>query len=589
MSNKLNPFTGRQFIDASGNPYSGAKLFIYTAGSASKVTTTKDLAGTSDHTNPIILNSRGEPGDGAGAAQAIWQAEGVTVKLVLAPSNDTDPPVSAIDSWDNIAGINDTVAAGQDQWVSGATPTYISTTSFSLVGDQTSDFHVGRRVKTTNTGGTIYSTIITTAYTTLTTVTIVNDSGTLDSGLSAVSYGLLEATNEGISSNAIVYNIGPDIASATALSLPAYGNYSDVTGTTTITSIAASGVLGTPLKLHFDGILTLTHNATDLILPGAANITTAAGDEAEFIEYAAGDWRCVSYSKANGLPLTAVTQAFVALEAVGQSELKTTSGEVSRFGSSVVKNILPGGAYGFYPRLKSSSATAALYNAAMGLTLDSTASYSNRATSISTSYASIIMLASASFTITAEQTYVTASPPYNLGDGEIGCFIFAIIDNITKKVESVYSATEAPWHYNGPTDIRGKLAANGKKYRTHKDMSGHPLSLAQARLNQGTLIAYNEAFANAPIIQEEITQDIKQADMNLIPHPFMANDLTGKTVVMLDPVSDLNFELDELSQHEEFNINELLHDGYLEIDSTDLNRSGPPDILIPSFRWKNTS
>jgi len=46
--------------------------------------------------------------------------------------------------------------------------------------------------------------------------------------------------------------------------------------------------------------LTLTHDATDLILPGGANITTAAGDEAEFIEYATGDYRCTNYSKASG-------------------------------------------------------------------------------------------------------------------------------------------------------------------------------------------------------------------------------------------------------------------------------------------------
>jgi len=35
-------------------------------------------------------------------------------------------------------------------------------------------------------------------------------------------------------------------------------------------------------------------------LPGGANITTAAGDEAEFIEYASGDYRCTNYSKASG-------------------------------------------------------------------------------------------------------------------------------------------------------------------------------------------------------------------------------------------------------------------------------------------------
>ena len=84
------------------------------------------------------------------------------------------------------------------QWIEGPVPTYVSGTSFTLTGDQTSTFHVGRRIYTVNTGGTIYSTISASAYTSLTTITVVNDSGTLDSGLSEVSYGILSATNSSL-------------------------------------------------------------------------------------------------------------------------------------------------------------------------------------------------------------------------------------------------------------------------------------------------------------------------------------------------------------------------------------------------------
>jgi len=38
-------------------------------------------------------------------------------------------------------------------------------------------------------------------------------------------------------------------------------------------------------------------------LPSSGNITTAAGDEAEFIEYAAGKYRCTNYTKADGTPI----------------------------------------------------------------------------------------------------------------------------------------------------------------------------------------------------------------------------------------------------------------------------------------------
>jgi len=96
---------------------------------------------------------------------------------------------------------------------------------------------------------------------------------------------------------------GADVASIAALVLGTDGNYFDITGTTDITSIGTLGI-GTVIKLHFDGILTLTHHATDLFIPGGVNITTAAGDEAEFIEYASGDWRCINYTRAGEFPFT---------------------------------------------------------------------------------------------------------------------------------------------------------------------------------------------------------------------------------------------------------------------------------------------
>jgi hypothetical protein len=188
MSVNLSPF----FNDAQtigGLPASGGKIFTYIAGTSTKLATYADSAGTILQANPIILNSRGEP------ASPIWLTEGLTYKFVFAPSTDTDPPASPIRTIDNISGINDTTVT-IDQWVaSGFTPTYISATSFSVSGDKTSDFHVGRRVKLLVTAGTVYGVISITAYAALTTVTVVLDSGVLDAGLSSVSLGLLTADN----------------------------------------------------------------------------------------------------------------------------------------------------------------------------------------------------------------------------------------------------------------------------------------------------------------------------------------------------------------------------------------------------------
>lgn len=103
-----------------------------------------------------------------------------------------------------------------------------------------------------------------------------------------------------MNANQMQWSKGADVASGTALPVLTDGNYFDITGTTTVTSIDTTGGAGTLIKLHFDGILTLTHHATNLVLPGASNITTAVGDEFEFIEYGAGTYRCTGYVLASG-------------------------------------------------------------------------------------------------------------------------------------------------------------------------------------------------------------------------------------------------------------------------------------------------
>ena len=65
------------------------------------------------------------------------------------------------------------------------------------------------------------------------------------------------------------------------------GNFVHITGTTTITALG-SVQAGTRRVVTFDGALILTHNATSLILPTAANITTAAGDSAVFVSEGIG-------------------------------------------------------------------------------------------------------------------------------------------------------------------------------------------------------------------------------------------------------------------------------------------------------------
>ena len=87
---------------------------------------------------------------------------------------------------------------------------------------------------------------------------------------------------------------GADIASATTTDIGAVtGKQHDITGTTTITSFGTVAA-GIEKVLQFDGALTLTHSG-NLILPGAVNITTVAGDVGVFVSEGSGVWRCISF------------------------------------------------------------------------------------------------------------------------------------------------------------------------------------------------------------------------------------------------------------------------------------------------------
>lgn len=104
---------------------------------------------------------------------------------------------------------------------------------------------------------------------------------------------------------------GSDIASATTTDIgAATGNFVDVTGTTTITGLGTVQA-GVRRVVRFTGILTLTHHATSLILPTGANITTAAGDTAEFFSLGSGNWVCASYQRKSGQPLAGGLQVKV--------------------------------------------------------------------------------------------------------------------------------------------------------------------------------------------------------------------------------------------------------------------------------------
>lgn len=118
--------------------------------------------------------------------------------------------------------------------------------------------------------------------------------GFLTSTGTVASFG---TTHTGYAQNEVK---GADIASAATINLTtATGNLVHITGTTSITAITIPS--GAERLVVFDAVLTLTHNATTLILPTGRNITTAPGDMAIIRGDGAGNARVI-FIPFNGQP-----------------------------------------------------------------------------------------------------------------------------------------------------------------------------------------------------------------------------------------------------------------------------------------------
>lgn len=109
-----------------------------------------------------------------------------------------------------------------------------------------------------------------------------------------------------------VWDKGANVASAATIAL-ADGGYFHVTGTTGISDIDfAPPKDGRFALIMFDGALTLTHGA-NLMLPGAANITTAAGDSCLVVQDNDDAAKVVGFWRANGKAVVATSKADLGL------------------------------------------------------------------------------------------------------------------------------------------------------------------------------------------------------------------------------------------------------------------------------------
>lgn len=342
MAVKIAPDARRQFLNASGVPYSGAKLFYYASGSTTKQNTYTTSVGNVANSNPIVLDSAGRTPYG------VWLTAGLTYKEVLAPSTDTDPPGSPIYTEDGISGVNDTSATVSQWAASSLTPTYISGTSFSVAGDQTSELHIGRRLKLSVTAGTVYARISNSVYGALTTVTLVMDSGSLDSGLSSLNWSILTATNHAIPKLATPALTGIGIANTTdyaALASPTFTgtviiptlSVTNLSATGRITPSQTGGIAGTTTNNDPDAGGVGEYSQNDVASGSAIGLVTGTPNNIASIGLTAGDWDVYGSILFSYGVSTNITQL--------QGSLSTTSATLSapgRFSQVIPSGMVPG-------------------------------------------------------------------------------------------------------------------------------------------------------------------------------------------------------------------------------------------------------
>mgnify|MGYP000374030369 CR=1 FL=1 len=193
MAFRISQIGNDQFFDQNGLPAVGYKLFTYLEGTTTKADTFTDIDGLAKHTNPIILNAMGFP------PASIFLNLARKYKFVLTGPKDTDPPTSALYTWDGISSEIQLEIRASAEFIQGPQPTYVSGTSFTLPGDTTSFLTPGRRVRLLSSAGTHLGTIETATFTTPdTTVTIINDTGALDPSITDFFFAFLSSSGSAV-------------------------------------------------------------------------------------------------------------------------------------------------------------------------------------------------------------------------------------------------------------------------------------------------------------------------------------------------------------------------------------------------------
>lgn len=278
----LLPNGEQVFLDDNGNPLANGTVDFYVPSTTTRKDTYQNPGATILNTNPVNLDSAG---------RAIIYGTGSYRQVVKDSAGNT--------IWDQLTAATDSVPtptagnAGQIIVVNPAGTGFV----FRAVPATSGTMSIVRLATTTEAqGGTESSAVITPAT------------------LAAVNAGQWT-----------------DAASATTVDLGALSTSKvRITGTTTISSFGTA-TSGVARWLRFSAAAPLVYNAASMILPGGANITTAANDTALAISLGSGNWEVHQYQRASGASVKSSITAGTTLS-VNPYAVSTTATQAHNLG-----------------------------------------------------------------------------------------------------------------------------------------------------------------------------------------------------------------------------------------------------------------
>jgi hypothetical protein len=296
--------------------------------------------------------------------------------------------------------------------------------------------------------------------------------------------------------------------------------------------------------------------------------------------------------------LNTVSQSEIDSDSVGQSEIKEDSVALSSF------SVNPGlGRIAFHNKVNTGGA----YTLGVSTVLTSGGNDAWFCLGGSQgSYTSAYYIALAGFynsagasSGSANVTFIDASPPYNLNsEGDTYLFAF-ILENANGSIGGVSISRTPPWAYNGPTSVKAtRMETLEAQFEDESDMQfairmgsvSHSSRLKKYNMQPTSIIlppwrgGDMDRWLEGPTYEEvEITHDIKNADMDLIPHPFVERT-EGDKVIMLEPCSELCYKISELKDRGE-DVGKLITEGYIDYSESS-NAYSPKGVEVRKAKWK---